>query len=645
MLISRLRLLGFKSFVEPTELLIEPGLTGVVGPNGCGKSNLLEALRWVMGESSYKSMRASAMDDVIFSGTTTRPARNTAEVTIFLDNTARQAPADYNNADVIEITRRIEREAGSAYRINGREARARDVKILFEDAATGARSPSLVRQGQIGDIVNAKPEQRRRILEDAAGIAGLHSRRHEAELRLKAAQTNLTRLTDILGGLNSQVESLKRQARQARRYKEISGDIRRTEALHLHLSWLDTQNQVEADEANLREALSLLARATQTESEALRRETEYSENMQPLRDEEAKRGAVHGRLRIEAENFEREAERAAQRENELNSRSAQMQADLAREQNALSEASELIERITAEISTLQAAEQGYESAEADSRRQLETAESKLKEAEQRLADLTRQQAEKNARGRGLETALADRNDTITRISRHLSALQSQHDELAATAPDKATRNDATERLSALEQEVHAIEEKCAETEERRATLVDDLKAKRESANDARLRANALTTERETLTNLLVLDNAGHPAIVDALKVAPGYETALGAALGDDLDAPVAEEAPVHWRRIFSAARGRDVPAPAPLPSGAEPLSNFVESPPELTLRLQHIGVVDAARGAELQTQLSPGQRLVSLEGDLWRWDGYVAAADGVTAAAQRLCPAEQTVTD
>ena len=183
MKITRLRLLGFKSFVEPTELLIETGLTGVVGPNGCGKSNLLEALRWVMGEASYKSMRASTMEDVIFSGTTGRPSRNSAEVTIFIDNSARSAPAELNDSDELEVTRRIERDLGSAYRINGSEARARDIKILFEDAATGARSPSLVRQGQIGEIVNAKPEQRRRILEDAAGVAGLHSRRHEAELR------------------------------------------------------------------------------------------------------------------------------------------------------------------------------------------------------------------------------------------------------------------------------------------------------------------------------------------------------------------------------------------------------------------------------------------------------------------------------
>ena len=193
MKLTRLRLLGFKSFVEPTDFLIEPGLTGVVGPNGCGKSNLVEALRWVMGESSYKSMRAAAMDDVIFSGTNTRPARNNAEVAILIDNADRSAPAAFNDQEQLDIARRIEREAGSTYRINGREVRARDVQILFADASTGARSPALVHQGRIGEIIQAKPEQRRRVLEEAAGVSGLHARRHEAELRLKAAETNLLR--------------------------------------------------------------------------------------------------------------------------------------------------------------------------------------------------------------------------------------------------------------------------------------------------------------------------------------------------------------------------------------------------------------------------------------------------------------------
>src|SRR5512146_2691358 len=237
MKLTRLRLLGFKSFVEPTDFLIEPGLTGVVGPNGCGKSNLVEALRWVMGESSYKSMRASSMDDVIFSGNNTRPARNNAEVAMTIDNSERSAPASFNDTDMLEIARRIERESGSNYRINGREVRARDVQILFADASTGARSPALVHQGRIGEIIQAKPEQRRRVLEEAAGISGLHARRHEAELRLKAAEANLLRAEDVIGQLSGQMDALKKQARQAIRYRTVSAQVRKAEATLYHRRW------------------------------------------------------------------------------------------------------------------------------------------------------------------------------------------------------------------------------------------------------------------------------------------------------------------------------------------------------------------------------------------------------------------------
>src|SRR5438067_1005596 len=226
MKLNKLRLLGFKSFVEPTDFQIEHGLTGVVGPNGCGKSNLVEALRWVMGETSHKSLRAAGMDDVIFSGTNTRPARNTAEVMLFLDNADRSAPAQFNEHETLEVSRRIEREKGSAYRLNGREVRARDVQLLFADASTGARSPALVHQGRIGEIIQAKPEQRRRVLEEAAGVAGLHARRHEAELRLKGAETNLNRLEDVIGQLAQQIDALKRQARQAVKYKQVSAVAR-----------------------------------------------------------------------------------------------------------------------------------------------------------------------------------------------------------------------------------------------------------------------------------------------------------------------------------------------------------------------------------------------------------------------------------
>src|SRR6476469_7309316 len=251
MKLTRLRIAGFNTFVEPMDFLIEPGLTGVVGPNGCGKSNLVEALRWVMGENSHKNMRASGMDDVIFSGSGTRPARNSAEVGLYLDNSDRTAPAAFNDSDEIQVTRRIEREQGSVYRINGKEARARDVQLLFADASTGARSPAMVGQGRIGEIISAKPQQRRRILEEAAGIAGLHSRRHEAELRLKAAEDNLTRLEDVLKQIDSQADSLKRQARQASRYKNLASDIRRNEALVYYIGHKEITSELAETERKL----------------------------------------------------------------------------------------------------------------------------------------------------------------------------------------------------------------------------------------------------------------------------------------------------------------------------------------------------------------------------------------------------------
>ncbi|MDH3581230.1 MAG: AAA family ATPase, partial [Hyphomicrobiales bacterium] len=345
MKITRLRLLGFKSFVEPTELLVEPGLTGVVGPNGCGKSNLLEALRWVMGETSYKTMRASSMDDVIFAGTENRPSRNMAEVAIVVDNSERTAPAQFNEVEELEVSRRIEREVGSAYKINGKDVRARDVRLLFEDAATGARSPALVRQGRIGEIVNAKPQDRRRVLEDAAGIAGLHSRRHEAELRLNAAETNLERLHDLMGQMKTQLNSLKRQARQAKRYKGISTEIRQAEALQHHLHWTSLCEQVDTAESELNDTVRRVAQLTTAEAEALRAQGEAADALQPLRDEETTRAAVLHRLSVERDTLNEEEARMQARQEELEERQEQLQRDIERERESATEADEVLTRL------------------------------------------------------------------------------------------------------------------------------------------------------------------------------------------------------------------------------------------------------------------------------------------------------------
>jgi chromosome segregation protein len=633
--INRLRLVGFKSFVEPTELLIEKGLTGVVGPNGCGKSNLLEALRWVMGETSHISMRAAAMDDVIFSGTATRPARDTAEVTIFLDNSQRQAPAEFNGEDTLDITRRIEREAGSAYRINGREVRARDVRILFEDAATGARSPALVRQGQIAELVNAKPDRRRRILEDAAGIAGLHSRRHEAELRLKAAEANLARLNDVLGQLDSQIESLKRQARQARRYKELSADIRRLDAVVLYLRWLEAQGQVDADEAELAAAQERLARATQAEAQAVTAEADAADAIQPLREQEAARAAVVQRFRIEHDNLEREARRTAERLSELEGRLAQAERDRAREEALIEEAKETLARLEAEALSLQSTERLAAEFEQKALAAYDASEEALHGAEAHLTELTNAVAQARARHQSLEGQLAERQERVAKLERQLVALETQTREIVGRAPDAAKLKAATELGQRLMADIAAIEARTVAAEEAAQAAAAHAKASSDGAAQAGLAAGKIKTEMETLAKLLKpADESGVPPVLDQVKVASGYELALAAALGDDLDVPVAQPgapgAPARWTLNLG---GETDPA---LPKAIEPLGSHVMAPPELARRLKQIGVVAQADGPRLQPLLRPGQRLVSLEGDLWRWDGFVASAQGALAAASRL---------
>jgi chromosome segregation protein len=352
MKLTRLRLIGFKSFVEPTDFLIEPGLTGVVGPNGCGKSNLVEALRWVMGETSHKSMRAAEMDDVIFAGNNNRPPRNTAEVAIQIDNGKHEAPSQFNDHDTLDISRRIEREKGSLYRINGREVRARDVMTLFADASTGSRSPALVHQGRIGEIIQAKPEQRRRVLEEAAGISGLHARRHEAELRLKAAETNLLRVDDVVKQLAGQIDALKRQARQAIRYRNVSAEVRKVEATLYYLRWQGANAEVAESDRAKDLSIRAVAEATIAQSEAGKNREEMASGVPPLREAEARTAAALQRLLIARDTLDAEETRARERLAELDRRLAQFADDVARERTLVADAEAALAQLEQEEETL-----------------------------------------------------------------------------------------------------------------------------------------------------------------------------------------------------------------------------------------------------------------------------------------------------
>ena len=628
---TRLRLIGFKSFVEPTDVPIEPGLTGVVGPNGCGKSNLVEAVRWVMGETSHKAMRAADMESVIFAGTTGRPARNHAEVAITVDNSDRTAPAAFNDQEILEVSRRIERDAGSLYRVNHREVRARDVQLLFADASTGSRSPALVHQGRIGEIIQAKPAQRRMVLEEAAGISGLHARRHEAELRLRAAELNLQRLEDVIGQLTAQIDALKRQARQAIRYRAVSAEVRKAEAMLYHLRFVAADAEV-AEAARVKDlSVRVVADRTGAQAEAAKRQALVAAELPGLREAEAKAAAALHRLVVARETLEREEARAKERMAELDRRLVQFGEDIAREQKLAADAEAALARLAAEEATLKAEAQLAAARRSGVDQRVAEAEAVLGGAERTFGELTGALAELTARRNQLEGAAQQHGQRLERLAVEIAQVESDLARLEAEqqgGPDLAALAAAAQAAQAAvgDAESAAISAEAAHVQAR--ATVDAAQA---PLAEAERRVQRLETEAKTLSKVLAVETKNlWPPVMDSVTVEKGYEAALGAALGDDLDAPADPSSPMRWV-------GSDLdPGDPVLPEGTVALSSHVQGPAELARRLAQIGVVEKSDGARLAAMLKPGQRLVSREGDLWRWDGYAAAAHAPTGAARRL---------
>ncbi len=626
---TTLRLSGFKSFVDPTELALMPGLTGVVGPNGCGKSNLLEALRWVMGENRAKSMRGDGMEDVIFAGADSRAARNFAEVSLMLEDTAGNAPAPFNAEETLEVARRITRNAGSAFRINGKEMRARDVRVLFADAATGPQSPSLVRQGQIGLLIAAKPQGRRKILEDAAGIAGLYERRKEVEQRLRAAEENLLRVDDVLVRLDAQVAGLKRQARQAERYVALTETIKAATGELLWLRYRVARDEAARATSAVNEAQRAVAAATAEEVRTARERDVAEEALPPLREESAVATAVHQRLLARREALAADAARATETLTRLERDLARLVDDLGRESELSGDAQTAIEGLEAERAEMRSvvtdagaialAAKAVVDAEAtvtraEAARDALAATAAAGTAERKAAERIRDDAaraldEAQRRLSGAEARAVTERGELEAVT---LALQEARD--AAEAAARAVDGEP-ERLSALEATRRELEE--AESEARAAFAAQ------------RGAVSALEDEAARLEKRLSAPDSGE-GVMQKVRAAPGYERALAAALGDAALAPVAAYAP--------DARGwRDLGTLGAAPSG-EPLSRHVTAPAALGRVLASTAVVAREDGAEAQDRLGPGQRLVSPEGDLWRWDGYFRGGDaeGEDVATLRL---------
>jgi chromosome segregation protein len=636
MQVERLRLVGFKSFVDATELAVEPGLTGIVGPNGCGKSNLVEALRWVMGEASAKRLRGGEMDDVIFAGAAGRPARNIAEVALSIDNSARDAPFAFNDRDEIEVVRRIERGGGSVYRLNRREVRARDVQLLFADAATGAHSGAMVGQGRVGALIEAKPAERRLLLEEAAGTTGLHARRHETELRLKAAEDNLQRLDDITTTLDGQLQILKRQARQAQRYRRLGEEIRRTEATLLHARWLAAMDAAERHAAEFHTAEQTVAEYTERALAALHAREAAEAALPPLRAAETAAATELERLTRSRAELEQELQRVVAARGEAERRLSQLAADLRREEELYGEAEAGLARLAEERGAIATAERESDPARGAAAERSREATAALADAEAVLQRATESAAAAEAQRTALERRQCELSDRRGRIEARRAEVERQHAALAATVIPPAATRSAAAAVAEAERRVEECRAGVAAGEDEMTRRHAEEQTALEALRRVEARFTRLKAEAEAIAALLAppADATADPALV-AVHVAGGFESAIGAVFDDELGAPLADgggsHAPSFWANL------PPVEGAAPLPDGARPLASHVTAPPALARRLAQTGWVESeVIGRALQPRLAPGQRLVDRDGRMWRWDGFTRLGAKPSAAAEQL---------
>ncbi|MGK2908613.1 MAG: chromosome segregation protein SMC [Sphingobium sp.] len=626
MQIKRLKLSGFKSFVDATELRIEPGLTGIVGPNGCGKSNLLEAIRWVMGESSAKSMRGGGMEDVIFAGTATRPQRDFAEVSML---TIQEQGELFPSVDVgadgeLEVMRRIERGAGSAYRANGRDVRAKDVGLIFADAATGAHSPALVSQGKIAAVIAARPQERRAMLEEAAGIAGLHVRRRDAEQKLRAAETNLARLDDILGDMDNRANALRRQARAAERYTLLSTQIRVAEARTIFARWREAAASSEAAKAEAQAAEAAVIAAQEAQMAAAAHARAAVDSLAQLRAaaQGARDKAGDAAHRLTGLKAERTA--AAQRLADLSAQADRLEEDRGRESALAHDAAEALARLAAEAIALKERISTTQASAPERAARLAQAETAARDAEVELARAMAAQASEQAELRVAEAALIAARTQLERTERDLRKLQGEAASLPHAEPLEQKRADAMLAREQADTDRAAAEAAMAEAEAAREKASTARSAAESALSSARAALAAIDSEAAALTKAVERGSGGSRAL-DRVKAAPGYERALAAALGDDLEAAIGAEGKRRWAGVASQA---DDPA---MPADCARLSDHVEAPTELARRLDQVAVANHDTGQ----QLAVGQRLVTRDGQMRRWDGFVAL-EGGAEAAQRL---------
>jgi chromosome segregation protein len=614
--LTELELAGFKSFADPAKITIEPGMTGIVGPNGCGKSNLVEALSWAMGETSAKRMRADGMDSVIFGGTDHRPAKPFCKVGITVDNRTRQAPVEFNDADTLYVTRRLDRGEGSSYEVNGRPAKAREVQTLFKDAGIGAGSSALVSQGKVADLIRAKPIDRKQILEEAAGVTGLASRRHEADLRLRATETNLEQSLTLGKELEDMQASLKRQARQAKFKLEIDGMVRAAEAtvylVRYRTALQKEQQSLQAHEGNEEVVKELMIELSARQIALKETEDAVAPALKARSDAEM----AHALAAARVETVRKEAETARKTLVAIEKNVARAQADILRDKTEITDSFEEQELLKDEVAI------ALDDKENDQAMIEEAAVSVLEAKE--LLD-------------GVAVDLSEASSSFAALKVQWSAAQKAVDDLSRRLEQSRQRlSVGRERIRAMQAELDGLPKPSFELEgleqdlEMAVTRLQEAADEREhcflAASEASASHSSCVAEESVLLSeqkALMASRRANGGLRDVVSAAPGFEGALAAAIGNDLDAGLDVGDGKHWLLVKVRAEP---------PRGALPLAGQVKVPPVLDAALSGVGVVETAvEAAALSSSLVPGQVIVTKDGHLLRWDGLRSTADASAA--------------
>ena len=622
------RISGFKSFLEPTEIQMNMGLTGVVGPNGCGKSNIVEAIKWIMGENSARQMRGDGMDDVIFSGTNERPSRNFAEVSIKLDNSEKKAPAIFNHYDEIEITRKIEREKGSVYRVNGKQVRARDIQLIFADNGTGARSSGIVGQGRIAQIIDSNPEDRRVILEEAANIKGLHSRRHEAELKLKGASDNLDRLSDIEQTYKEQLIELEKQGRKAARYRSVGERIRKAEATLFFNLMNNAKKEANDLEIQLKKANENVSQGQIKVAEHIKSQLHLANKIPDLKKDEAEKAATLQTLNITKIKLDEEKSSAQNALQNIITQINLINNDIARESEIKEDAKKSLSTLLTEEKNLKEDSENFSTKITKATDLVKKLRSISDAADDKLSTITSE----------IYSIKSDKSDLEKRINNLKQKIEVTQNQLANfNIEDDKNRfkldKEKIINLKKLIQENNQLNDGYKVELEKLEKLETRLI---EEKNTAVFEFNKVNLEFDSLSTLLGRDTLNSNTLEKTIGNINNLEEAIGSVLGETLLAPIlsddqSTENTTYWRDDFKTI------SPASLPESVIPIVTKITKSSILDTALKGVGIVNNKEIAfKLQKKLTFGQALTTPSGGLWRWDGFVQPQGVQNSYSERL---------